>query len=115
MRLTLSSYIQKGKVRLTVVSKTGKEPTIGILGEENFFGEGSLAGQGQTTPCSEPNRLVQHLPRSPHVHPFWIRLLQFVECPPNLSLLVPRLQLIRPKSVELRFHPFDDVRSAECL
>src|SRR5271157_3012153 len=38
-------YIQKGKVRLTVVSKVGKEATIGILGEGNFFGEGSLAGQ----------------------------------------------------------------------
>jgi len=38
-------YIQKGKVRLTVVSKTGKEATIGILSERNFFGEGSLAGQ----------------------------------------------------------------------
>ena len=38
-------YIQKGKVRLTVVSKTGKEATIGILSEGNFFGEGSLAGQ----------------------------------------------------------------------
>src|ERR1700746_3956078 len=38
-------YIQKGKVRLTVVSKTRKEATIGILSEENFFGEGSLAGQ----------------------------------------------------------------------
>ena len=38
-------YIQKGKVRLTVVSKTGKEATIGILNEGNFFGEGSLAGQ----------------------------------------------------------------------
>ena len=38
-------YIQKGKVRLTVVSKTGKEATIGILNHENFFGEGSLAGQ----------------------------------------------------------------------
>src|SRR6266480_2800248 len=38
-------YIQKGKVRLSVVSKTGKEATIGILSEENFFGEGSLAGQ----------------------------------------------------------------------
>jgi CRP/FNR family transcriptional regulator, cyclic AMP receptor protein len=38
-------YIQKGKVRLTVVSKAGKEATIGILGEGNFFGEGSLAGQ----------------------------------------------------------------------
>jgi CRP/FNR family transcriptional regulator, cyclic AMP receptor protein len=38
-------YIQKGKVRLTVVSKTGKEATIGILTDGNFFGEGSLAGQ----------------------------------------------------------------------
>jgi len=38
-------YIQRGQVRLTVVSKAGKEATIGIVGEENFFGEGSLAGQ----------------------------------------------------------------------
>jgi len=38
-------YIQKGKIRLTVVSKVGKEATIAILGEKNFFGEGSLAGQ----------------------------------------------------------------------
>src|SRR3989440_11705562 len=38
-------YVQKGKVRLTVVSKTGKEATIGIVNEGNFFGEGSLAGQ----------------------------------------------------------------------
>jgi CRP/FNR family cyclic AMP-dependent transcriptional regulator len=38
-------YIQKGKVRLTVVSKVGKEATIGILSQGNFFGEGSLAGQ----------------------------------------------------------------------
>jgi CRP/FNR family transcriptional regulator, cyclic AMP receptor protein len=38
-------YIQKGKVKLTVVSKLGKEATIGILDEGNFFGEGSLAGQ----------------------------------------------------------------------
>jgi CRP/FNR family cyclic AMP-dependent transcriptional regulator len=38
-------YIQKGKVRLSVVSTAGKEATIGIMGEGNFFGEGSLAGQ----------------------------------------------------------------------
>ena len=38
-------YIQNGKVRLTVVSKTGKEATIGILSEGSFFGEGALAGQ----------------------------------------------------------------------
>jgi CRP/FNR family cyclic AMP-dependent transcriptional regulator len=39
-------YIQEGKVRLTVVSKIGKEATLGILGEGEFFGEGGLAGQG---------------------------------------------------------------------
>jgi CRP/FNR family transcriptional regulator, cyclic AMP receptor protein len=38
-------YVQTGKVKLTVVSKTGKEATIGILSEGDFFGEGSLAGQ----------------------------------------------------------------------
>jgi CRP/FNR family cyclic AMP-dependent transcriptional regulator len=38
-------YVQKGKVRLTVVSKTGKEATIGIVSEGNFFGEAALAGQ----------------------------------------------------------------------
>jgi CRP-like cAMP-binding protein len=38
-------YIQKGKVRLTVVSKSGKEATIGILNEGDFFGEGCLTGQ----------------------------------------------------------------------
>jgi CRP/FNR family cyclic AMP-dependent transcriptional regulator len=38
-------YIKKGKVRLTVVSEVGKEATIGILNEGDFFGEGCLAGQ----------------------------------------------------------------------
>ncbi len=38
-------YIQKGKVRLTVVSKSGKEATLGILNQGDFFGEGALAGQ----------------------------------------------------------------------
>ncbi|MGB8918525.1 MAG: Crp/Fnr family transcriptional regulator, partial [Candidatus Sulfotelmatobacter sp.] len=38
-------YIQKGKVRLSVVSKAGKEATIAIVHEGNFFGEGALAGQ----------------------------------------------------------------------
>jgi CRP-like cAMP-binding protein len=38
-------YLQTGKVKLAVVSATGKEATIGILGDRSFFGEGSLAGQ----------------------------------------------------------------------
>jgi CRP-like cAMP-binding protein len=40
-------YVQAGKVRLSVVSKIGKEATLGILSESQFFGEGSLAGQSQ--------------------------------------------------------------------
>jgi CRP/FNR family transcriptional regulator, cyclic AMP receptor protein len=38
-------YIQKGRVRLSVVSKGGKEATIGILIGGAFFGEGCLTGQ----------------------------------------------------------------------
>ncbi len=38
-------YIQTGKVRLTVVSKSGKEATIGVLNDGNFFGESCLTGQ----------------------------------------------------------------------
>jgi CRP/FNR family transcriptional regulator, cyclic AMP receptor protein len=38
-------YIQKGKVKLTVVSKRGKEAVIALLRDGDFFGEGCLAGQ----------------------------------------------------------------------
>jgi CRP/FNR family cyclic AMP-dependent transcriptional regulator len=38
-------YIKEGKVKLTVVSKNGKEATIGILSKGDFFGEGCLTGQ----------------------------------------------------------------------
>jgi len=38
-------YIQEGRVKLTVVSRQGKEAVIGILGAGDFFGEGCLAGQ----------------------------------------------------------------------
>jgi CRP/FNR family cyclic AMP-dependent transcriptional regulator len=38
-------FIQKGKVQLTVVSEGGKEATLGILTEGDFFGEGGLSGQ----------------------------------------------------------------------
>jgi CRP/FNR family cyclic AMP-dependent transcriptional regulator len=40
-------YIQKGKAKLTVVSEQGKEAVIAILGTDEFFGEGCLAGQSQ--------------------------------------------------------------------
>jgi CRP-like cAMP-binding protein len=38
-------YLQNGKVKLTVVATSGKEATIGILNEGDFFGEGCLTGQ----------------------------------------------------------------------
>ena len=38
-------YIHKGKVKLAVVSKTGKEAVVALLGATDFFGEGCLAGQ----------------------------------------------------------------------
>jgi CRP/FNR family cyclic AMP-dependent transcriptional regulator len=38
-------YIQEGSVKLSVLSRTGKEAVIGMLGPGDFFGEGCLAGQ----------------------------------------------------------------------
>jgi CRP/FNR family transcriptional regulator, cyclic AMP receptor protein len=38
-------YVQKGKVKITVVSQQGKEAVVAILGADDFFGEGCLAGQ----------------------------------------------------------------------
>jgi CRP/FNR family transcriptional regulator, cyclic AMP receptor protein len=38
-------YIKEGKVKLTVLSKQGKEAVVAILRDGDFFGEGCLAGQ----------------------------------------------------------------------
>jgi CRP/FNR family transcriptional regulator, cyclic AMP receptor protein len=38
-------YIQSGTVKLSVLSQTGKEAVIAMLGPGDFFGEGCLAGQ----------------------------------------------------------------------
>ena len=40
-------YIQKGKVKVTVVSEQGKEAVVAILEANEFFGEGCLAGQAK--------------------------------------------------------------------
>jgi CRP-like cAMP-binding protein len=39
------SYIQSGGVKLSVLSKTGREAVVAMLGPGDFFGEGCLAGQ----------------------------------------------------------------------
>ncbi len=40
-------FIQKGKIKVTVVSEQGKEAVVAILGANDFFGEACLAGQGR--------------------------------------------------------------------
>jgi CRP/FNR family transcriptional regulator, cyclic AMP receptor protein len=38
-------YLQKGRVKLSVVNEVGKEAVVAMLGPGDFFGEGCLAGQ----------------------------------------------------------------------
>jgi CRP/FNR family cyclic AMP-dependent transcriptional regulator len=38
-------YIQNGSVKLSVLSRTGKEAVVAVLGQGDFFGEGCLASQ----------------------------------------------------------------------
>jgi CRP/FNR family cyclic AMP-dependent transcriptional regulator len=55
-------YIQKGGVKLSVLSKTGREAVVAMLGPGDFFGEGCLAGQsiriGSAT-AIVPSRILQ--------------------------------------------------------
>jgi CRP-like cAMP-binding protein len=38
-------YIQKGGIKISVLSRTGKEAVVAMLGPGDFFGEGALTGQ----------------------------------------------------------------------
>ena len=38
-------YVQRGSVKLSVVSHSGREAVVGVMGPGDFFGEGALAGQ----------------------------------------------------------------------
>ena len=38
-------FVVRGKVRLSVLSKAGKEAVLGVIGPGDFCGEGCLAGQ----------------------------------------------------------------------
>jgi CRP-like cAMP-binding protein len=40
-------YIQRGRVKITVLSEQGKEAVVALLGRTAFFGEGCLAGQSK--------------------------------------------------------------------
>ena len=44
-RATSVWYVRRGRVKLSVLSSTGKEAIVAVLGKGDFFGEGCLAGQ----------------------------------------------------------------------
>jgi CRP-like cAMP-binding protein len=46
-------FIQKGKVKVTILSEHGKEAVVGIFGEGQFFGEGCLEGNDFRTGTSQ--------------------------------------------------------------
>lgn len=79
-------YIQKGKVRISVVSEHGKEGVIAILDPGGFFGEGCLAGQplhmasaGAMTECAivriEKDSMIRELRDEPAFSQLFIAFL----------------------------------------
>jgi CRP/FNR family transcriptional regulator, cyclic AMP receptor protein len=58
-------YIQKGKIKLTVISKRGKEAVVGILEPGHFFGEGCLNGHALrvTTAKAIDQCLITRIPK----------------------------------------------------
>jgi CRP/FNR family transcriptional regulator, cyclic AMP receptor protein len=69
-------YVEKGTVRLSVVSQAGKEAVVAVLDAGHFFGEGCLVGQSQRmatatamAPCSvltvEKTEMVRQLHAQP--------------------------------------------------
>ena len=47
-------YVEKGAVRLSVLSHAGKEAVVALLEVSHFFGEGCLAGQSQRMATRRP-------------------------------------------------------------
>jgi CRP/FNR family transcriptional regulator, cyclic AMP receptor protein len=71
-------YLEKGKVKLTVLSARGKEAVVAILGNGAFFGEGCLAGQplrmataASITECSILRVQKETMIRMLHNEPAW--------------------------------------------
>lgn len=60
-------YVQHGDIRLAVLSGSGKEAVIGVLGPGDFFGEGALAGQSvrfaTASAMSDSSVLIVPLPQ----------------------------------------------------
>ena len=54
-------YIQKGSIKISVLSRTGKEAVVAMLGPGDFFGEGALTGQPirlGTATATSPTRVL---------------------------------------------------------
>jgi CRP/FNR family cyclic AMP-dependent transcriptional regulator len=77
-------YIQKGSVKLTVLSHRGKEAVVAILTARAFFGEGCLAGQRLRMATAtaiapscmlrvEKNTMIRALHENPEFSDFFIR------------------------------------------
>jgi len=73
-------YVQKGRVRLSVVNETGKEAVVAVLGPGDFLGEGCLAGQS-------------------------IRIGTATAIAPTTGLLIEKAEMVRVLHVE---HAFSD-------
>ena len=63
-------FIQTGKVQISVVSEGGREATLGILSEGDFFGEGGLAGQRlrMSTATALTDCVLLHVDRKTMAH-----------------------------------------------
>ena len=73
-------YIQKGSVQLSVISPTGKQAVVALLGPGDFFGEGCLAGQS-------------------------VRMGRAIAIAPTTALLIDQEEMLRVLHVE---HAFSD-------
>jgi CRP-like cAMP-binding protein len=78
-------FVRSGKVQLSVVSEHGREATLGILGEGEFFGEGGLAGQPlrMSTATALTDCVLMHIERKAMVHAMSVEpklSAMFVKC-----------------------------------
>jgi len=79
-------FIQKGKVKITVLSEQGKEAVVGIFAAGQFFGEASLDGAERRTSTSHAledclitsiarTEMLEGLSREPNLSAFFVRHL----------------------------------------
>jgi CRP/FNR family cyclic AMP-dependent transcriptional regulator len=87
-------YIQKGKIKIVVTSKQGKEAVVGILEPGEFFGEGCLIGQ--------PLRLAtaKAMTESQVVRVSKAEMLHFLHAEPTFAELFMTHLLTRNSRVE---------------